>query len=109
MFSFFHFALVALMIMSRKVQNAVQNKNPNFLTKGMPQRTCVASCNVEGDCNVSGKAIAKGGRGKRQYVRVVVLATETRVERTYVAAMSHHHGHGPFEPGRPARLRHEPC
>src|SRR6266849_1835080 len=99
-----HFTLVTFMIISCKMQNPVQSENLNFLTKGMPQRTRVTSRSVERDGNVSGKTIVESGRGKREYVRRMVLAAETRVQRTHLAAVCHHHAHRPLPPRRPAGL-----
>ena len=76
-----HLTVVALMIVSRQVQDAVQGKNLDFFGGGMSEAAGILGGDLGRDRHISREIARFGGvRRKTEHVRGLVLATETFVQ-----------------------------
>ena len=48
-----HFAVVALVIIAKKVQQPVQGKHPKFRGQAVPRRIGLTACNTKGDHDIA--------------------------------------------------------
>ena len=104
-----HPAVIALVIIAKKVQQAMQGQHPQLDRErmaGLPRLTARNSCR-----NHDIAQFARLAGGKRQDVGRRVLAAISVVERTHARVRNHGHGHRTARPGRrdaPASQRASP-
>ena len=104
-----HFAIIALVIVTRQMKNSMQCQDSNFLGCGVTQASGILGCDLRRDGNFAREVpvlfrIARKG----EYVGGSVLAAKTGVQRTQFAACGHQEIHAALETGGASRFQKEP-
>lgn len=88
------------MIIPRKVQNAMENQDLDFVGYGVAQCMGIAGCTVGGNGDVATETFYKGWRRKGQHVGRVVFAAKLRVQLTHAPTAGHQKRGSTFQTGR---------
>src|ERR1019366_2575088 len=106
-----HFAMVALVIEARQVQDAMQRQNLHLIRHRVAQARRIFPGDVRGNCHISGNGPCLAAfslrRRKRQNVGGFVGSAESPVQSTQLGTVRHQHIHRFTQTDQPPRPQHK--